>query len=445
MTRLADSVSRYARWSVPSPQPLLLAAFFGALPVSISAAQLVSTVLIVLAFPWRWTSVARFRHYPVTVPFLALTGLTVLSAVASGDPGWSLWIARDTLRITTFYVILGLTRDSAQAFRLWQGFLAMLTLMAVYGLAQAYACAVRPTFLSEGWLSKLCLDPARIRGPFSIYMTFGGVLMLGALIFLAVLANVPWRSVWWMIPGVAVTITALAFTYARNAWVGLLAGTLILVTAGRRVTPVAGLLIGVAMLFATFAPSTVGQRVRSIVDLHDPTIRDRLAMWRSGLGMIHDHPILGVGPGEVRAWYPHYRLPEAVRLSTGHLHNSPIHIAAERGLPAFAVWMWLWIAFFRAGFRILPRIGHDRARDRALVSASLAGVMGFLVAGLFEHTFGKGQIMMLVYALMALPFIIEREHVSQEGLLKLDFSDGSACSGAEMGGEQAAPGGGPGR
>ena len=32
-------------------------------------------------------------------------------------------------------------------------------------------------------------------------MTFGGVLFLGVLFFLAYLANVPWRRAWWMLPG----------------------------------------------------------------------------------------------------------------------------------------------------------------------------------------------------------------------------------------------------
>ena len=34
---------------------------------------------------------------------------------------------------------------------------------------------------------------------------------------------------------------------------------------------------------------------------------------------------------------------------------------------------------------------------------------GFLVAGLFEHNFGDGEVVLLVYALMALPFVVERE------------------------------------
>jgi hypothetical protein len=33
---------------------------------------------------------------------------------------------------------------------------------------------------------------------------------------------------------------------------------------------------------------------------------------------------------------------------------------------------------------------------------------GFLVAGLFEYTFGDSEVVMVVYALMALPFVVAR-------------------------------------
>jgi O-antigen ligase len=404
-------------------------AFFVALACSISASQglLALLLVLVLASPAlvrqptaepdgaaepvasAWTDVASLRHHPLTVPFLAYVGLTLLSAAFSGNPGWSFWIARDLLRIATFYLVLLCTHDSRHAMRLWQAFLVVLTLMAAYGLAQAYLCGVRPAAMPAAWLAEICRHAQRVRGPFSIYMTFGGVLFLGVLFFLASLANVPWRRTWWMLPGTVVTVAALALTYSRNAWLGLLAGALGLMLTARRTTRIAAVLVATVGLVSVAMPGPVAQRARSMINVEDPTVRDRVAMWRAGLGMIAEYPLLGVGPGEVRAWYQHYRRPEAVRLSTGHLHNSPIQIAAERGLPALGVWVWLWVVFFREGWRILRHAGRGSSEQRALVCASLAGVAGFLVAGLFEHNFGDAEVVMLVYALMALPWVVDRE------------------------------------
>jgi len=219
---------------------------------------------------------------------------------------------------------------------------------------------------------------------------------------------VSWRQVWWMVPAGAITVAALVFTYSRNAWLGLVAGTLGLVLTARRASRWILLLVAVALVVAAASSGAVRERILSMADPRDETVRDRLAMWHSGLAMVADHPLIGVGPGQVRVWYPQYRRPEAVRPSTGHLHNSAIQIAAERGLPALAVWIWLWVLFFRESGRVLRRLGPDASNERALVSVSLWGVAGFLVAGLFEHNFGDGEVVMLVYALMAMPWIVAR-------------------------------------
>ena len=405
-----------------------LMAFFVALAFSISVSQALLAVLcvLVLASPElgirpratrqtaetdveKWGDLASLRRHPLTRPFLVFVGLTLLSAAFSGNPGWSFWIARSLLLAATFAVVLLCTRGPRHGVRLWQAFLVMLTLMAAYGLGQAYLCGTRPAAVPTAWLLEICTHATRVRGPFSIYMTFGGVLLLGLLVFLAYLANVPWRRAWWMLPGTALTLAALALTYSRNAWLGLAAGVLGLVLTARRIVPIVAILAATLAATALAVPGQVADRVQSIVNLEDATSRDRVAMWRAGLSMIADHPLLGVGPGEVRAWYQHYRRPEAVRPSTGHLHNSPIQIAAERGLPALGAWIWLWIVFFREGWRVLRRLGRDSPLSRALVCASLAGVAGFLVAGLFEHNFGDAEVVMLVYALMAQPWVVSRE------------------------------------
>jgi O-antigen ligase len=407
-----------------------LMAFFVALAFSISLSQILLALLCVLtlaspaagtrsratsarhadtAAAERWDDLASLRRHPLTLPFVVFAGLTLLSAAFSGNPGWSFWIARDLLRAATFVVVLLSTRNTHHAVRLWQAFLVALSVMAAYGLSQAYLCGTRPAGIPTAWLLEICTHAQRVRGPFSIYMTFGGVLFLGLLVCLAYLANVPWRRAWWMLPGAVVVLGALALTYSRNAWLGLAAGVLGLVLTARRIVPIVAVLTAALAVAAVAVPGAVAERAQSIVNLEDQTLRDRVAMWRAGLSMIADHPLLGVGPGEVRAWYQHYRRPEAIRPSTGHLHNSPIQIAAERGLPALGAWIWLWVVFFREGWRILRGVGRQSPTSRALVCASLAGVAGFLVAGLFEHNFGDAEVVMLVYALMAQPWVVSRE------------------------------------
>ena len=104
-----------------------------------------------------------------------------------------------------------------------------------------------------------------------------------------------------------------------------------------------------------------------------------------------------------------YAPPEALRRHTSHLHNTPLQIAVERGLVGLALWLWIFLAFFVRAGRILRRVPPGAAADRALVAGALAAVAAFLVSGLFEYNFGDTEVLLVTLAVMALPFVVERE------------------------------------
>ena len=60
--------------------------------------------------------------------------------------------------------------------------------------------------------------------------------------------------------------------------------------------------------------------------------------------------------------YPHYRDPDAVKQLNPHLHNVPLQIAAERGLPALATWLWFIVALVRDLLAQGPDLGVPVAR-----------------------------------------------------------------------------------
>jgi len=127
--------------------------------------------------------------------------------------------------------------------------------------------------------------------------------------------------------------------------------------------------------------------------------RDRIAMAKSGLRMIRDYPLTGVGPDMVETVYPVYRDAMAVNQLNPHLHNVPLQIAAERGLPALAIFLWFLIVLVRDFIR-QRRI----AERRFLPSAGLACVGAMLAAGMFEHNFGDSEFLMLFLVLVTLPY-----------------------------------------
>jgi O-antigen ligase len=113
----------------------------------------------------------------------------------------------------------------------------------------------------------------------------------------------------------------------------------------------------------------------------------------------------------VEPLYPQYRVPEAVEKVNQHLHNVPLQIAAERGLPALAVWLWFVVIL------LVDLSRRFRARNqRFLVAAALAAVVSMLTAGMFEYNFGDSEFLMLFLILVTLPFAAARNRADAVSL-----------------------------
>jgi O-antigen ligase len=128
-------------------------------------------------------------------------------------------------------------------------------------------------------------------------------------------------------------------------------------------------------------------------------------MWKIGADMIKDHPMFGVGPERILSVYEGYRAkyPEAVNKTNFHLHNVPIQIAAERGLPALAAWLWFLVV---AAWELWRQM---RARvSPAVAGAGLAALIAMVAAGMFEYNFGDSEFLMLFLGLITLPYAATR-------------------------------------
>jgi len=196
-------------------------------------------------------------------------------------------------------------------------------------------------------------------------------------------------------------VVAVPLTFSRSAEVGVCAAVaLLLLLKDRRLL---ALLPVFAALFFVLAPARITDRAESIFNLKDPSNKDRLVMMREGVHMIRDHPVLGIGPNMVQPLYAQYREPDAVNAVNPHLHNVPLQIAAERGLPALAIWLWFVVGLLVALAKMM------RVKDQQMLAATgLAAVVSMLAAGIFEYNFGDSEFLMLFLILVTLPFAAVR-------------------------------------
>jgi len=230
-------------------------------------------------------------------------------------------------------------------------------------------------------------------------MTYSGLLML---VLCAAVSRVmfakhhrAWAAL--VLPGL---VFALLFTFTRSAWVGACVGIGLLFLL--RDFRLLGLLPVVLGLFLAFAPAALTARLYSTFSLTDPSNMDRVAMMKSGFHIIKDDPLTGVGPDMIIQVYPGYRDKNAVNQLNPHLHNVPLQIAAERGLPALAVWIWFIATLVRDFLR------RRHADFPSLSNTGIAVIGAMLAAGLFEYNFGDSEFLMMFLVLVTLPYAAER-------------------------------------
>jgi O-antigen ligase len=365
---------------------LALLAFAASLQVSIFAAGVLLTLTAVL-----WLALVIRNHERIEVPRMfwplaAYGAVTLISAYFAVDQRVGFM---DTKQLVLFAIV-------PIAYRLLPGrrSLTAVDVIITVGAIEAVYGIVQYSILNFDHLQK------RVDGSLTHYMTYSGVLMLVACTAAARIMfrhhDRTWASL--VMPALLV---AIALTMSRNAWVGVCVGIgLLLLLRDFRLIALAPV---AAALFLAFAPAALTQRLYSTFSLSDPTNRDRVAMFHTGKDIIRDYPLTGVGPDNVRLVYQHYRDPRAERQINPHLHNVPLQIAAERGLPALAVWIWFIVVLIR-----------DLARKtrsspmRSLPTAALAGVVAMLTAGMFEYNFGDSEFLMLFLLIVTLPYAADR-------------------------------------
>jgi O-antigen ligase len=385
----------------------LFGAFVLGLGFSISLAQAALAGLVA----WRAWDLARDpaarreARWPLLAPAVLVAVATVVSALASPYPLEGLKEGREVLLVVALYVTLDVLRDGAAAGRFVTALTALAGAAALLGLAQVAGCPGPGS--APAWPAILFERCTRARGPFSIYMTLAGVLTLVLLVSLPRLLPGAARGSW--LPPVWLTgLLGLAATFTRGAWLGFAAGAVTLALLVRRGRGL--LLVGLVALTlaALFGPTEVRQRARSMADPAETTIRERLYIYRSGFQMWRDYPLFGAGPGAVRRLYEQYGAPERIERRTSHLHNTPLQILVERGPLALAGWVWLWVAFYGETIARLRRLPAARVRERSVVVGALAAITGFLVAGLSEYNFGDSEVVMVAWAVAALPYVVAR-------------------------------------
>ena len=234
----------------------------------------------------------------------------------------------------------------------------------------------------------------------------GTMLMMGSLVLAAWAVHTRgWCRTRFGLTAVLM-LGGLALSLNRSAILGVAAGLTVLL--GRRAPAVlAAAVAAIAGLFALFPESGTVSRLRTIIVYEESySSRERVRMWKSGLKMIADRPLLGFKSrhGFMQEYRKEYRDPRSEERGTpGHVHNSTLQTAILHGIPGLLLFGWFFVALWRKAWWFYRRTA--KLKDsllRAGADALIPLLLAVLVNTQFDFIVADGQRAMMLYVLTGL-------------------------------------------
>ncbi|WP_408997090.1 O-antigen ligase family protein [Streptomyces europaeiscabiei] len=174
--------------------------------------------------------------------------------------------------------------------------------------------------------------------------------------------------------GIAVTAAALGSTTGFAACVGVLLCSLAAARMRHRGLGLAGLALATALATATVWAIAEDALPAGLTDsLEGQLTPHRVLLWHDALGLAHDEPLLGTGPGRFGELGPTVALSLP---SDDKPHSAPLQLAAEQGLIGVAllaaVFGWILYVLWRAP-RSTPVVLTAGAALTALAAIAAVG------------------------------------------------------------------------
>ena len=330
------------------------------------------TILLALA-----SFLLERRKFRFRVPELLLAAFSIVvvaSSFTAFDPSVSSDKLSEYFTWVLIYVLIANTVDTEERFLVFiLSFLLYSFKMSQFGTRiwadRGFAFASWGATGAPGWFQN--------SGEFGIQMC----IFLPILIAFIVALGKRWprwlRVATWAVAATAVT--GIVASSSRGAFIGLAAVVLWLLLKSQNKFRALFVTLAVVGLVYAITPEKLKNRFQQAGE--DETSVSRMTMWKQGLEMMRDYPVLGIG-------YANWQKYDSVHYGgTGLLaHNTFIQAGSELGYTGLATFLALIACTFVINRRTrkLAEPASDRGRFIFYMAHGLDGALvGFIASGFF--------------------------------------------------------------
>jgi membrane-associated protease RseP (regulator of RpoE activity) len=252
----------------------------------------------------------------------------------------------------------------------------------------------------------------RVTGLYSHYETYAEVLQLIAALAIGLLIAHPAKrsgTAWFLAVSILLTTTTLLLTSTRATMIGLAAAAAAMALASSRRRAFAVAILAIVIMAPAAMMAIERSRGSILFDPQEGSTAYRLEVWREALGLIKDHPLLGIGKGSEGKLKEKLGLYDDGRLPPGHFHSTPIQVATWWGLPALAFYFSLMSILIAEAWRLSRRLKEQNRPGAWGISIGVLGALvAFNVSSLVHFNFGDGEVVMMIWLLTGLLFAVRR-------------------------------------
>ena len=273
-----------------------------------------------------------------------------------------------------------------------------LLVMSLYAMVQRLqGLEVNPSYvdmdLNEGM-------PSRVFSFFENPNAFAEVILL--LLPLAVawlLCTRSWGGRFLALLSTGAGCVAMAMTYSRASWVGLVVAAAVFVVLWNRKFIPLGIFAALVVLAAL--PDTVFHRILTIFDSSDTSTSSRFPLYYAAADFLQQRPILGAGLGtdavrqaidDLNLFHGHDRFV--------HCHNIYLQVWCETGLVGLITFVGGILWTLKRGCRAAIR-GLCHPVARLAVIGGVAALAGTMVCGIADYIWNYPRVMLIFWFVCA--------------------------------------------
>ena len=306
--------------------------------------------------------------------------------------------------VLSYFVVINTIENKKQFKFILYVFSIAAVITAFYGLYQY----MFGDLYSQAWLDKEMFEDIKMR----VYSTFENPNVYGEYLILAIpiIVGLLWtekgifKKLFWL-GSLGVTMLALALTFSRGCWLGIiLAIGLLAIMIDRRF-----ILLGiVALLFLPFVlPESIINRFLSIGNMGDSSTSYRVYIWMGTLAMLADYWFSGIGLG-ITSFNTIYPIYSYNNISAPHSHNLYLQLVVEFGIVGLIVFLGMLYNFYKETIISICK------KKNILTSSLIAGVSGFMLQSMFDHTWYNYRVVLIFWIIIAFGLVSTKVSKSDE-------------------------------